>query len=107
VTSVYDGDTITVDFDLGMRVKREGLKLRLYNINSPELRGKSLEKGRESRDFLRSKILNEKVIIQTIKDKKGKYGRYLAKVWLEESDGSWCSINELMVTEGFATYIKY
>jgi micrococcal nuclease len=102
ITGVYDGDTVTASFDLGMRIKRDGLKIRLNGIDAPELRGKTLKKGRESRDFLRSKILNKDVIIQTIRDKKGKYGRYLANIWFKDSDDSWCSINDMMITEGFA-----
>ena len=39
VKSVYDGDTCTVDIDLGLRVWLKGEKLRLYGINASELRG--------------------------------------------------------------------
>ena len=101
VTAVYDGDTITVTIDLGMMIKREGIKIRLYGINAPELRGDTLAKARESRDFLRSKVLDKEVLIQTIKDKKGKYGRYLGKIWIYE-ESSWVDINEMMVAEGYA-----
>jgi len=104
ITGVYDGDTVTISLDLGMKIKRDGLKIRLYGIDSPELRGKTLVKARESRDFLRSKVLNKNVIIQTIRDKKGKYGRYLANIWSESQDGSWHSINDLMVSEGHAIH---
>lgn len=107
ITGVYDGDTVTVSFDLGMKVKREGLKVRLFGINAPELRGDTLIEARESRDFLRSSILNQSVIVQTIKDKKGKYGRYLAKIWKQNACGDWDSINDLMVSEGFASYRQY
>lgn len=104
ITGVYDGDTVTASFDLGMRIKRDGLKLRLYGIDAPELRGNTLDKARKSRDFLRSTVLNRSVLIQTIRDKKGKYGRYLANIWIESSDGSWCSVNNLMVSEGHAIH---
>ena len=105
-TSVYDGDTITVTLDLGMRIKRERIKIRLFGIDAPELRGESLLRGRESRDFLRSKILNKEVIIQTIRDKKGKYGRYLGKVWINE-EGDWNNINDILVQEGYAVTKEY
>lgn len=102
VTSVYDGDTITASFDLGMKIRRDGLKLRLNAINAPELRGKTLVEARASRDYLRSKVLDKPVIIQTIKDKKCKYGRYLANIWIESPDGAWESVNDLMITKGYA-----
>ena len=106
VTKVYDGDTITVTIDLGMNFYRKGIKLRLYGINAPELRGSSLKDARLSRDFLRSKVLGKKVLIQTIKDKKGKYGRYLAKIWIQENK-EWSDINSIMVKEGYAVYKDY
>ena len=104
ITGVYDGDTVTISLDLGMKIKRDGLKIRLYGIDSPELRGKTLAKARESRDFLRSKVLGGDILVQTVRDKKGKYGRYLANIWVESSDGSWQSVNDLMVSEGHAIH---
>ena len=43
VRKVYDGDTITVDIDLGFEVMLKNQKLRLYGINTPEVRGESRE----------------------------------------------------------------
>ena len=107
VTSVYDGDTCTVDIDLGLHSWIRDEKLRLHRINAPELRGKERPKGLKSRDFLKSKIEGKEVVIETIKDKKGKYGRYLAEIWLEEEKGEFTNINDLIVKEGFAIYKKY
>ena len=107
VTSVYDGDTCTVDIDLGLHTWIRGEKLRLHRINAPELRGKERPKGILSRDFLKSKIEGKEITIETIKDKKGKYGRYLAEIWLEEKPGKFININDLIVKEGFAKYHKY
>ena len=39
VTDVYDGDTITVDIDLGFWTTLHKQKIRLYGINTPELKG--------------------------------------------------------------------
>ena len=41
VTSVYDGDTCTVDLDLGLSITLHKQKIRLHRINAPELRGRS------------------------------------------------------------------
>ena len=70
VRSVYDGDTCTVDIDLGLGTWVHGEKLRLYRINAPEVRGVEREAGLRSRDFLRGQIDDREVYIQTIKDKK-------------------------------------
>ena len=107
VTSVYDGDTCTVDIDLGLSTWVRGEKLRLYRINALELRGVERPEGLKSRDFLRSLIGGKKIIIQTVKDKKGKFGRYLADIWLEGDDGEMLNVNDQLVAEGFAVYKDY
>lgn len=106
VTAVYDGDTVTVDIDLGLKTAVRGEKLRLHRINAPEVRGAEKESGKVSRDFLRERILGKEILIETIKDKKGKYGRYLAELWLEEN-GSYININDELVATGHAEYKDY
>lgn len=109
ITEVYDGDTVTAEIDLGFNIKFTE-KLRLYGINAPELRGETKSDGEKSRDYLRAMILGKVVEIETIKDKKEKYGRYLAKIWLSEtteenkfvSNTQKIFINESMVFKGFA-----
>ncbi len=107
IVSVYDGDTCRADIDLGLHTWIRNEKLRLLRINAPELRGKERQAGLSSRDFLRELILNKEVIIQTVKDRKGKYGRYLAEIWVEQEKGVWVNVNDLMVTDGFAEYHDY
>lgn len=97
VVGVYDGDTITVNIDLGLRMGVSKEKLRLFGIDAPEVRGEAREEGLRSRDRLRELVLHQEVTIQTIKDKKGKYGRYLARVWI----GDRC-VNDVLVEEGLA-----
>lgn len=97
VTEVYDGDTITVDIDLGFGIKLTDQKIRLFGINAPELKGKTKTEGIKSRDKLTELVLNKQIKIQTIKDKKEKYGRILGKLWIDET-----LINDVLITEGFA-----
>ncbi|MEZ4746097.1 MAG: thermonuclease family protein [Calditrichia bacterium] len=106
VTSVYDGDTCTVDIDLGFSMWIKGEKLRLFRINAPEIRGAEREKGLVSRDFLRELIDGKEILVETIKDKKGKYGRYLAEIWLE-TPGGWLNINTHLVENGQAVFAEY
>lgn len=51
VVSVYEGDTFTIDIDLGLHTWIRGEKIRLSRINAPELKGKERTKGLASRDF--------------------------------------------------------
>jgi micrococcal nuclease len=97
VLSVYDGDTITVDVDLGFSIFMRSQSIRLARINAPEVRGSNAEMGAKSRDALREKILGKTVTLKTIKDTKEKYGRWLAEVWI---DG--VCINNWLLAEGLA-----
>ncbi|MFA3782400.1 thermonuclease family protein [Melioribacteraceae bacterium 4301-Me] len=107
VSDVYDGDTCRVEIDLGLHTWIKDEKIRLSRINVPELKGKERIEGIKSRDFLRSLILKKEVLIKTIKDKKGKYGRYLGEVYLEKKNGNFVNINDLLVKKGYAVYKKY
>lgn len=103
VKSVYDADTIRVDIDLGCNVWLRNEPIRFMGINAPEIRGEERDLGIASRDWLLTKLQpNDKIIIQTVKDKKGKYGRYLAWVYV---DG--ININQLMIQEGYAKEANY
>jgi len=106
VTSVYDGDTCTVDIDLGLHTWVRGEKIRLIRIDTPEIRGKTRKKGLASRDYLREVIFDKEIIIGTFKDKKEKYGRYLGEIWLP-LDGEIINVNDLMVDKGYAVYKEY
>ncbi len=107
ITAVYDGDTCTADLDLGLSTFRTKEKIRLSRINAPEVCGSSRPQGLISRYFLRNTILNKDILIQTIKDKKGKYGRYLGEIWLINEDSSLSNVNDLMVSSYFAEYKEY
>lgn len=102
VTSVYDGDTITVDIDLGFGIIMKKQKIRLYGINTPEIRGSERPKGLISRDALIERILNKDITIKTIRDKKGKFGRWLGVLYIGEEN-----INEWLVDKGHAKKVKY
>jgi micrococcal nuclease len=91
ILSAYDADTCAASVDLGFDI-RINLTLRLLNVWAPEvtLRGTTTEadkrKGLYARDALRERVVNEHVIIQTEKDRKEKYGRYLATIWHQEQN---------------------
>ena len=97
VTDVYDGDTVTADVDLGFSTWRRGERLRLFGIDAPEVRGADRERGLVARDALRERVMGRDVVVCTIKDRTGKYGRYLAELWLGEEN-----LNEWMIANGHA-----
>jgi len=107
VVSVYDGDTCTVDIDLGLHTWIREEKIRLARINAPEIRGEEREQGILSRDYLRALILNRDIILNTIKDEKEKYGRYLGEIWVKDNNDVYINVNDKMVAEGHADYHDY
>ena len=107
VTSVYDADTCTVDIDLGLGMWKKKQVLRFFGINAPEMRGPERPKGILARDFCRQLIDKKRIIIQTLDDGKGKYGRLLAILWLEYPENEWININELLVEQGHAIAKDY
>ncbi|MEM7086299.1 MAG: thermonuclease family protein [Bacteroidota bacterium] len=96
IKDVYDGDTVTAVVDLGFLHYQE-MKLRLYGIDTPEMRGEEREQGIIVRDIVRDMILDKEVEIHTFKDKQGKYGRYLATIILDGLD-----VNQWLVDNGHA-----
>jgi len=78
----YDGDTIKFMVDLGFGVFKK-ITIRLARINTPEIRPHE-EGALEAKDFVDEVLTDAKVIIiETFKDKKGKYGRYIAEVYYD------------------------
>lgn len=77
ILRVVDGDTVDVTLDLGFDVHLKQ-RLRLRGIDAPELR---TTEGKASRDWLRTLLPpGESVVVRTEKDRREKYGRYLATV---------------------------
>ncbi|MEZ4709970.1 MAG: thermonuclease family protein [Caldilineaceae bacterium] len=107
VTDVYDGDTITVDMDLGLGVWRKGQKIRFWKVNTPELKGPDRPLGLQVRDFVSEMLLNKEVLIRTILDKRGvdstgKFGRLLGEILVEDEQGQLINVNELLLARGLA-----
>lgn len=97
VRDVYDGDTIRADIDLGFGVWLANQSIRLLGIDTPELRGETYLQAIAARDALREKILGKSVTLKTQRDKRGKYGRWLATVYVDGLD-----VNSWLIANGFA-----
>lgn len=98
VLKVVDGDTLHLDVDLGVTI-RFAMTVRLYGINAPEL---STPEGQAAKKALVDLIEGKAVKITTIKDRKEKYGRYLAEVFLGDTD-----VNHWLVGAGHAVLKDY
>jgi len=107
IVKVLDGDTIDVLIDLGFDLfKKE--RVRIAGVDTPEKRTKNLEEkalGVDATNWLKKKLEDtiagdEELTIRTeLKGGVGKYGRLLG--WLYIGDAT-VSLNEQMITEGYA-----
>ena len=97
--SVYDGDTIKCDIDLGFSIILKKQSVRSLGINCPEIRTKDEREralGYEARDQLRH-ILEEADVIALQSHGKGKFGRILGTLF---ADGK--NVNKMMIDLGLA-----
>ena len=105
ILRIVDGDTVDVDIDLGFGIWRHRERVRLVGIDTPEVRTKDLDekqKGIETRDWLRERILGKKVLLHT--NKRGKFGRWLGTIWeIEQVKPDFeNSYNKKLINEGLA-----
>lgn len=100
VLSVYDGDTLTAEIDLGFYIKTEAV-VRLLGINTPELRGGTAAtkaRGLAARDRLRELVLGRQLEVISVKGEDS-FGRWLVVV---QVPGEARSINQQLLDEGHA-----
>lgn len=74
---VVDGDTLELECDLGFRTFVRQV-FRLVGVNCPEM---NTAEGKAARQYTEAWFASDKqCVIQTVRDKREKYGRYLARV---------------------------
>lgn len=107
LNSIYDGDSVRLDIDLGFGSWLINQRIRLYGIDAPEIRGEERDAGLEAKAFLWQELIDQELVIESYKDRSDKYGRWLATIYVEASDQDdniiWVNVNELMVSSGHAT----
>ena len=102
VERIIDADTIDVSIDLGLKVFTTQ-RLRFARIDAWETRGEEREQGLEAKDYVRMRIPEgSTVFIQTIKDRTGRYGRYLAEIFYIGAQGLLVNLNDELLGAGHA-----
>lgn len=103
---VIDGDTLVVNVDLGFYIKQE-MKLRLRNIDTPELNSKERAKALDVKNFVEEQLKNNALAVQTYKIEK--WGRFLAEVYfgppeytIYELFEKGTNLNQLLIEQGHA-----
>lgn len=105
VLHVVDGDTIDLSVSLGFDISYKA-RFRMAGINTPESYGPdACDAGRAAKAFL-ADLLREgtAVLVKTTKDKKEKYGRFLAEIFILDTSGQPVanSVNQMMIDAGHA-----
>ena len=107
INRVVDGDTIDVTIDLGFDLYKKE-RVRIAGVDTPEKRTRNLEEkalGIDATNWLKEKLEgaidgDDDLVIRTELDGGvGKYGRLLGWCYIGDSN---LSLNEMMITEGYA-----
>jgi micrococcal nuclease len=100
VVGGHDGDTIKVALDMGFGITNTHT-LRFDGIDTPELNSKdpeTVKRAIAAKEWIKNKApVGTACIVETVKDKREKYGRYLARVWVGE-----VCVNDELVKLGLA-----
>lgn len=120
IQKVVDGDTVSIDIDLGLSVWLHDEKVRLYGVNTPEVYGvkkgsPEWDKGNLASEFVKANLKEmDTIIIETIKDRKEKYGRYLGIIYFRIDPsviegltnirhiGDFYCLNDILIGKGLA-----
>lgn len=93
IIRIVDADTVWLEVDLGFDVKRKD-SFRLYGINAPEM---STAEGVNAKMWLTEYLKGGPLVITTEKDRREKYGRYLATLWVGGQN-----VNQALIEAGHA-----
>src|SRR5215831_18908782 len=98
VLKIHDGDTFSVNLDLGFGIHQQELRCRIYGINAPEL---STDAGKKALAYLES-ILPVGAIVSIISHGWDKYGgRFDGEVTYGD-----LNIGKVMLAEGQAVPLR-
>jgi len=100
VNRVVDGDTFDVTIDLGFRITTFQ-RLRLVGVDTPEIRGPERPEGLKVKEYVKDLIEGKDLSIETFKI--GKFGRYVAEVYLDNGEG----LSEHLLAKNMAKKLHY
>ena len=109
VTRVVDGDTVDADIDLGFNMIYKE-RIRLMGIDTPESRPRNKREktlGKASKARLQELVKSNNpgvrgkkgtpIYLQTSKEGKGKFGRILGTLWVNDQN-----LNDILIAENHA-----
>lgn len=104
VVKVVDGDTIDVMVDLGFNIFIKE-RFRLARIDAWEVRGEERVKGLEAKAFVKDLLDGKEVFIDS--QGTGKYGRWIAEVFVLDDKGAMMNVNDELMEKGHAKPVEW
>lgn len=100
VVSVYDGDSVKVNFDYLPAVIGQEIYIRIWGIDTPELRSaecpEEKELGIKARDYVATYLSTAKTV-EVRNVTRDKYFRLLGEIWVDS-----ISVGKLLIDQGLA-----
>lgn len=85
---VVNGNTVEADIDLGFDISIR-MNIKLYGVSTSEQAKEEL-----------IRLLTKNFICRTVYNKRGKMGRVLGYVYVEDENGELININDVMIAQG-------
>lgn len=105
IKNIVDGDTFDAGLDLGYRIMID-CRFRLHGVNAPERGQPGWTEATDAMKRILQPLMGEEVAVVTWKDKRDKYGRYVADVAVPQFDNqavTWTTfrwLSDLMLASG-------
>lgn len=100
---VIEGDTIDADIDLGFDISIR-MRIKLFGISTPDPKSKDFD-IREQGLVVKSKLIEllpKEFVIETLHNKRGKYGRTMGIVYVKDENNKLININHTLIDLGLA-----
>jgi micrococcal nuclease len=105
IQHIVDGDTFDCRLDLGHRISVD-CRFRLFGVNAPERGQPGYSEATSAFKAIAQAHMGEELAVVTWKDKRDKYGRYVADVAIPQTSGksaAWTTfawLSDLMLATG-------
>jgi len=94
---VVDGDTVRLDIFRGHGLVSENESVRLWGIDTPELKGKTREEGLKAKARLEEILQSHEVVSLQALEERDSFGRILGTIFV-----GGVNVNRLLLEEGHA-----
>jgi len=104
ITKITDGDTFRATINIGFDILLTDQRIRLYGIDTPEIRGERKKQGLKAQKRLKWYLVDygQEVRMVLAKKQRDKYGRRLGRIFVKNKRGGWIDVNESMINDGMA-----